>query len=310
MEDKNINNYMIDYLSITVHLPLQDCLNLYHHHFGYALFDLYDLPHGAKGFKGVMAAALGFQLKHSPGYDRHYCSFMFPGQACKAVPPEYFIYFYRTLVREEIKFSVSRLDFAYDGVPFTPKEFIQVFKDDKTRIEQGNKQKVRTLSQRDTVQFITEPFMDKEDGSGLSRDTCYFGSRSSERFLRVYNKRGPTRLEVEYKGKRADLVAREILMKDEEKWLDISISHLLDFIDIDIPWWKEFVGDRERAYAKLHCAKEKSLEKISDWLIGQVSPSLAVVTECTGGQILSDMLDEGGKRMRKNHGNLLSQYGK
>jgi len=310
MEDKNINNYMIDYLSITVHLPLLDCMNLYHQHFGYALFDLYDLEQGSKGFKGVKGAAMGFQLKHSPGYDRNYCSLMFPGQACKVVPPEFFISFYRNLVRQEIKFNVSRLDFAYDGVSFTPRDFFLVFEEDNKRIEQGKKQKVRTLSQRDTVQFITEPFMEKEDGSGLSRDTCYIGSRNSERFLRVYNKRGPTRLEIEYKGKRAAHVANEILMEDEEKWLDISITHLLAFIYIDIPWWKEFVGDRERSYAILHCAKEKSLEKINDWLINQVSPSLAAVTECTGGQILSDMLDEGGKRMRKNHGNLLSQYGK
>ena len=122
--------------------------------------------------------------------------------------------------------------------------------------------------------------------------------------------RGPTRLEIEYKEKRAARVASEILSKDEEQWLDISIAHLLDFIDIDIPWWKEFTGDRERAYAKLYCAKEKSLEKISGWLLNQVSPSLAAVTECTGGQILSDMLDEGAKRMHKNHKNLLSQYGK
>jgi len=310
MKDENIKNYMIDYLSITVHLPLLDCVDLYNQHFRYALFDLNDLPHGAKGFRGVKEAAMGFQLKHSPGHDRNYCSFNFPGKACKAVPPEYFIYFYRTLVREEIKFNVSRLDFAYDGVPFTPCDFSRVFEDDKKRSENGQKQKVRTLTQRETVQLITEPYKEKEDGSGFSRDTFYLGSRSSERFLRVYNKRGPTRLEVEYKGKRAALVANEILMEDEDQWLDISLSHLLAFIDIDISWWKDFKGDRERSYVKLHCAKEKSLEKINDWLMNQVSPTFAAVIECTGGQIISDMIDSGKKRMRKNHKNLLSQYGK
>jgi len=310
MGELNKIDYLIDYLTITVHLPLTNCVDLYNHHFGDALFDLIDLPHGAKGFKGVKEAAMGFQLKHSPGNNKEYCSFMFPGQACQAVPPEFFTYFYRTLARQEIEFNVTRLDFAYDGVPFTPRDFFQVIEDDKKRIEKGEKQKIRTLSQRDTVRFITEPFLEKEDGSGLSRDTCYFGSRISERFLRVYNKRGPTRFEVEYKGKRAAYVASEILKEDEDKWLDISITHLLDFIDIDISWWKEFIGDRERAYAKLHCAKEKSLENICGWLMDQVSPSLAAVTECTDGQILSDMLDEGKKRMHKNHKNLLSQYGK
>ena len=56
--------------------------------------------------------------------------------------------------------------------------------------------------------------------------------------------------------------------------------------------------------------EEKSLETITDWLLNQVSPTFAAVIECTGGQIISDMMDEGGKRMHKNHGNLLSQYGK
>jgi len=310
MENRKCKEYLIDFLSVTVHLPVSECVNLYHHHFGHALFDLVDLGHGAKGFKHVLSAALGFQLKHTPGFNRDYCSFVFPGKACKAIPPEFFSYFYKSLVREEIKFNVSRIDIAYDNVPFTPSDFFQVFEDDKNRYENGEKQIIRTLSQRENVQFIREPFMEKDDGSSLSRDTCYFGSRQSERFLRVYNKRGPTRLEIEYKGKRAALVASKLFIDNVDNWLETSISHLLDFIDIDIQWWKEFIGDQERAYAKLHCAKEISLERKREWLLNQVSPTLAAVTEITRGQILSDMLDEGGKRMHKNNANLLSQYGK
>jgi len=74
--------YKIDYLSITVHLPLEECITLYNDHFCLALFMLYDLHHGAKGFTGVKAAALGFQLKHTPGNGSQFCSFMFPGQVC------------------------------------------------------------------------------------------------------------------------------------------------------------------------------------------------------------------------------------
>jgi len=310
MGEINTKDYLIDYLSITVHLPLANCVNLYNHHFSDALFGLIDQDHGAKGFKGVKEAAMGFQLKHSPGHGRDYCSFMFPGNACRAIPPEFFTYFYRTLKKQNIEFRVTRLDFAYDCVPFTPKMFFKIIEEDKYREKIGEKRLVRTLTQRDTVQLITQPFLEREDKSGLGRDTCYFGSRQSERYLRVYNMRGPTRLEIEYKGKRAERAAKDILSKNEEEWLEISIGHLLDFIDIDIDWWKEFKGDSERAYAKIYSAKEKSLENISGWLLDQVSPSLAAVTECTGGQILSDMLDEGAKRMHKNHKNLLSQYGK
>jgi len=148
--------------------------------------------------------------------------------------------------------------------------------------------------------------MEKEDASGFGRDTCYFGSRQSERFLRVYNMRGPTRLEVEYKGKRAALVASEILKEEVDKWFSISISHLLDFIDIEASWWKEFTGDTERAYAKLHSSKEKSFEKKREWLLKQVSPTFAAVKEVTNGEIIFEMLDEGERRMYRNHPDLIA----
>ncbi len=306
MKEINEKSFMIHYLSITVHLSLEECIELYNQHFRLALFMLYDLHHGAKGFRGVKAGALGFQLKHTPGSGRNFCSFMFPGQACEVVPPEFFVYFYKTLIRQEIKFNVTRLDLAFDNVPFTPKDFYQIIKEDNKRIEQGEKQRVRTLTQRETVEFITQPFKDKEDGSGISRDTCYFGSRKSNRFIRVYNKRGPTRLEIELKGKRANLVASAILKEDVDNWLEISKAHLLDFIDIDIPWWKEFVGETERAYTKLYCPKDKSIEKKREWLLKQVSPTFAAVKEVTNGEIIFEMLDEGERRMYRNHPDLIA----
>jgi len=140
----------------------------------------------------------------------------------------------------------------------------------------------------------------------MSRDTFYFGSRQSERFLRVYNKRGPTRLEVEYKGIRAAHIASEILKDEVDEWLEISMAHLLDFIDIDIPWWKEFTGDTERAYSKLHETKEKSIEKTGGWLLKQAAPALAVLVEVTNGEFLFEMLDEGRKRMYRNYPDLIA----
>ena len=54
------------------------------------------------------------------------------------------------------------------------------------------------------------PFERQENGE-LGTHTVNLGSRQSERMIRVYNRRGFTRLEMELKDKRADLVAKEIL---------------------------------------------------------------------------------------------------
>ena len=118
--------------------------------------------------------------------------------------------------------------------------------------------------------------------------------------------RGPTRLEVEYKGKRATRVGSEILKKDVDKWLETSLAHLLDFIDIDIPWWKEFVGDAERAYAKIYCPKEKSIEKTAGWILKQASPAIAALQEVTDGSFIFEVLEEGRKRMYRNYPDLIA----
>jgi DNA relaxase NicK len=304
-------DFLIDYFRITVHTSTLECVELYKEHFQDTLGGLQELAHGAKGFKGVFASALGFQLKHTPGAGREYCTFEFPGKACKAVPPEFFRLFYSVIERKEIRFNVTRIDLAFDGVSFSPEQFYQTIMSDVRR-KPGEKEIVRSLTQRNSLNFISEPFKDKEDGSSMGRETCYFGSRQSERYLRIYNKRGPTRLEVEFKGDRAGLVANALLGKyhDEDQLFEIAISHLRDFIDIDLPWWHEFVKSVERAYAHLHDAKEVSLDRKEKWMLKQVAPTYAAIDACTNGEFSKKMKKEGRKRMYKSCAPLLSLYGK
>jgi hypothetical protein len=300
--------FMIDYFRITVHLPIQKCIELYDDFFKVALGELSDLEHGAKGFKGVMGALQDFQLKHTPvNQGRDYCTFEFPGQACGSIAPEQFIDFYNVLKLREYKVNVTRLDLAFDCVPFLPLDMYQAIEDD-VKISKEDEWVIRSLTERKSVCLISEPFKMREDLSGLGCDTCYFGGRSSMRYLRVYNKRGPTRLELELKEDRANLVASDLLLSPVDGWPEKAISHLLDFIDIDRPWWKEFVGDTERAYKRLKYAKDVTLGKSKAWLLKQVSPALAAVAECTGGEILLEMDQEGRKRMYKRYGSLLDAH--
>jgi DNA relaxase NicK len=297
----------MDYFRITVHTTLENCEKLYKECFEYALGSLTDQEHGAKGFKCVLGALLGFQLKFNPGNDRNYCTFEFPGQVCGSIAPEQLIDFYNLTRIRKYKTNVTRLDFAFDNVPFSPFQIYQAILNDASRKE-NEKPIVRTLTHRETVNWVSTPLKKKEDGSGIGQDTCYFGERSSMRFLRVYNKRGPTRLELELKDRRADLVASLILEKMADEWPDIAISNLRDFIDIDLPWWYEFISNRDRAYNTLKYAKDVYLEKKEQWLLNQVSPTLAAVSEVTSGEILLKMHTIGRKRMDKKYHSLITAH--
>jgi DNA relaxase NicK len=297
--------FLIDYFRITIHLPFEKCIAIYDEFFQIALGDLSDLEHGAKGFKRVAGALQGFQLKHNPPGGREYCTFEFPGQTCGCVAPEQLQDFYYFLKLREYKINVTRLDLAFDNVPFSPGQVYEVIWEDASQAKE-EKPIVRSLTERRSVNWISQPLQFRDDLSGMGCDTCYFGKRSSMRFLRVYNKRGPTRLELELKEERANLVADSLFLAQIDDWPTIAKGHLLDFIDIDRPWWKEFIGDTDRAYKKLHYAKDVSLEKSRAWLLKQVSPALSAVAECTGGEILLDMDKEGRKRMNKRYGPLIS----
>ena len=302
---------IIDYFRITVHESKEYCAEIFDEYFKTYLGPLYDSSRGAKGYKGAFESGLGFQLKHTPGADREYCTFEFPGQACKAIPPELFGVFYSVLLLEEKRLNVNRIDIAFDGVKFTPLQLYEVIlKDDEKKPLE--KSLVRSLTQRESVHYEIEPLKEKEDKSSIARETCYFGSRYSERFLRLYNKRGPNRLEVEYKGDRASIVADDLFksLQNIDDFYNIAISHLRDFIDIDLPWWWEFVNDVDRAYAKINSAKVVSLERSKDWLLLQAAPTIAAINHIEGGKFLTDLILEGRKRMYKNCSNLLELYGK
>ena len=303
--------FQIDYFRITVHIRTFDCIDLYNEHFKNYLGPLSSLAHGAKGYKGVMASSMGCQLKHTPGADRIYCTYEFPGKACSVIPPEIFGLFYQVLKNSDIKFNVNRIDLAFDGVKFNPQKLYKVIIDDAYKVP-SEKSIVRSLTQRENLELRSEPLKEKEDKSSAGRETCYFGSRYSERYLRLYNMRGPNRLEVEFKGDRAGIVAEDLFESDYsiDSLFEISISHLRDFIDIDLPWWHEFINEIDRAYAKLQDAKEVTYEKKMDWMLNQVAPSFAALHEIAGNEFIEELENEGRKRMHKNCSTLLSMYGK
>ena len=118
--------------------------------------------------------------------------------------------------------------------------------------------------------------------SGADGHTMYVGGRTSERFIRIYNKAAERRasgvqsaeewirIELELKGLRANMCAKSIASPDNSVG-DVIAAHIKDFIDFDLPWWGEATSGKS-------IEMQQSARKLSDtetWLLEQVAPALA-----------------------------------
>lgn len=200
----------------------------------------------------------------------------------------------------------SRLDVAWDVSTFTPDTVEAAFRagDVVARID-------RTLNPD------TGRMKGIERRSNHEGDTVYLGSRTSERFVRVYDRRGPTRIELELKERRAvELWRRMLALNDEAAWgmeALAELRHFLDFRKLDhgldgkpiaaryrylLPWWSEFVQGAERRSTVLPRRAPK-LEKMDAWLRRQVAPVLALVVDALGESVTRDLLTVGRASYQK-----------
>ena len=278
--------FRIHWLSITIWQDSDFAFALWDTWFGQTFGHLNALGHGARLFAEVHKALLGTKIYVKPlRKDDDYFHLEIPGKACEALEPLELMQFIKDLVAHE-KFKVKRLDLAWDGVPFTPKDIYDAVFEDKAR----------TYAKRETLHFHSEPFAEREDGeTGTSSTTL--GKRSSHRSMRVYDLHGPVRLEIETRRDRADLIARDLLIRHPDEWPEVAIGHLRDFIDVDTNAWNDFIKGKARAGAKLVNAREVELSRITEWLLNQVSPALSVVVDVVGEDVPKAMVIQ-GRRVR------------
>lgn len=131
--------------------------------------------------------------------------------------------------------------------------------------------------------------------------TVYFGSRESDVFLRVYEKgleqKIPVawvRWELEIKHEKADVVARQIVARQDFGSITIGIlSAYLRFINLDNirrsrcsvhSVWANFINDVEKLRLTL-TKKEKTVEEKEDWIKKQCMPTIAGLIVAKGGDI-------------------------
>jgi hypothetical protein len=125
--------------------------------------------------------------------------------------------------------------------------------------------------------------------------------------IRVYDKRGFTRIELELKELRADFVARELFQADDiSKWYEIMVKHLKDFVDFDTSWWVEFVGSFGRAWAIVTKPKDIEMGKLINWIDHQVTPALSVVVDTQPEEVMEKLLQRGRRRRGSKYNLLLN----
>lgn len=152
-----------------------------------------------------------------------------------------------------------------------------------------------------------ESWQDHQNAEGR---TFYMGSRASGRMVRVYDRRGPTRFEMEWKGERAVLLWRRLLACAEEGWSLAAMSELRAFLDFRdrssgvrpdccplLPWWEEMTVGAGRSCVSIP-REARTLEDKRAWLRHQVAPVLAMVADGVADWTaeLRRLLDNGRER--------------
>lgn len=162
----------------------------------------------------------------------------------------------------------------------------------------------------------------------VSKDTTgiTFGSRSSDTYLRVYDKLLESRTvntdkasesdflrwELELKNERADAAIQCLIALDSHQavWTLGLIRAAVDFRVIDndnvtrcttlLDWWQSFLDAAEKVILPIAKVTD-SYEKVKDWVFRAVAPLLAVIAARDGEDFLADIAKYGKDRWKARH---------
>lgn len=294
MKEKTMS---IHWLSFTVHGKSKDAYQLYEAIFKDIFGVLLAKNGGGRGYKQVLFSLFEFKIYVEPGIqDQEHFHFEIPGKACEFIPATRFqaLLDYLEIEHQE-KYKFRRIDLAFDHVGFTPDQALTEMLENR----------IRSLAKRETIRENISHLEKREDGE-IGTKTVYLGVNQSERMIRIYNKRGFTRLELQTRNNRAHQIGMDIFNSpDFEEWFSKGIAHLRDYIDFKTLWWDEFVQSIGRAKLTVSNAKEQTLLGMVDWVETQASPSLSVLADVYGDKFINDLIETGRKNRRNRYDHLL-----
>ena len=119
---------------------------------------------------------------------------------------------------------------------------------------------------------------------------------------------------MQTRAERADLIARDVLIKLPGLWVDKAVSHLRDYIDFIeqeteklLPWWSAFINNQARALKTVSDARTIELNRMIAWVDTQVSPTLSVLADVIGEQSIDAFVVSGRKKRGNRFNALLSK---
>ena len=213
------------------------------------------------------------------------------GEACEMIGTAGLL----ELVRE-LGLKLTRLDVAWDTDIFKPFE-------------------ARAAHQAGQAVTFSKWHDWRENPEGT---TFYVGKRGSDndvRLVRIYDRRGPTRVELEVHGKRAEFLWSVLDAAALEDWSLGCLGYLSDFLDFRdrsansnvgrcprLDWWESFTSGAGRLALPLP-RKAPTLDSTQAWIEGQVAPALSVISEYVpdATEWIKGLLKDGRKRRGPHH---------
>ena len=270
-------------LSLTMWTPVQNAVAIVAAAMGVKMPTFERTSHGAQGYETSFQGPVGVRVYGDPaGGGENQSHVVIPGGACEVMGGDGLLAVQQICDRMGIRTRASRVDLAIDGGDYTPADVREAF-------VEGD---VRTYTRRDRWAW----HQNGADSTGFT-----MGSRTSERFARVYDRRGFTRFEVECKGTRAEAIWRQLSHTALDLWPDLIRAHVRDFCDFARPWWEAIMGGTARAMLRLGSFAQATAESARVWMRRQVAPWLAAVVQLDGGSLefVSELLATGRHRYRR-----------
>lgn len=283
--------FSVHWFAITIFQDLDTVKKIWEYFFSVGLGVLADKGHGARGYKQIAEALLGAKVYYdhqAAKVGQEHCHIEIPGSACEAITPSVFQDLVNSLIEQEIRFSIKRADFAFDGVPFSPNDFLGGLMSDN----------LISLIKRDpslnneSIRVEQSPCRLRENGE-VGTTTVYAGSKNSDRMVRVYDKRGDVRLEFQMRNERAHAVCLDVFSHAWAEWEGVVKGHVRQFIDFaNTDWWAVFIAMSQKAVLKISSARQISVARLEGWLERQVVVALSVHEDIYGKQALDKLVSE------------------
>lgn len=225
--------------------------------------------HGARGYDALYFGPEGVRLYAYPKLGKH-CHLEIPGKVIEMYGNQVCLEYLSSLFKQDYESRCKRIDIAFDYVPFTPQDCYDAW-------QRGD---VLAKCHHDSWDW-------RENKEGK---TLYIGSRQSERFIRIYDRRRFTRLEMVFKDKWSENFAKVITEISSKEWVEQCIGYLSDYVNfIDIKtknkfnykflsWWNKFILGA--SVIKLELDKKKHNDHLKEKLINyldRMSQTLYVI---------------------------------